>query len=136
MCSRHVHRPAAASRLLPAALLAGWLLLAAGRLSTKPPAGSSVGDDVQIVDQILKARRDTREYRGLTFANGLRVLLVSDPTADRAAAAMNVAAGSSRDPRSAQGLAHLVEHMLFMGTAQASIQTGSPRVTLQFTADL
>ncbi|MEE3214854.1 MAG: insulinase family protein, partial [Pseudomonadota bacterium] len=59
---------------------------------------------------------DDRDYRVLTLDNGLEVLLVSDPEADKAAASLNVSVGSAQDPDDLQGLAHLLEHMLFLGT--------------------
>ncbi|EPC01810.1 hypothetical protein L861_21530 [Litchfieldella anticariensis FP35 = DSM 16096] len=59
---------------------------------------------------------DNRDYRILTLDNGLSVLLVSDPEADMAAASMNVGVGSAYDPSDLAGLAHFVEHMLFLGT--------------------
>ncbi|MFI0474290.1 insulinase family protein [Halomonas sp. HMF6819] len=59
---------------------------------------------------------DARDYRVLTLDNGLQALLVSDPDADKAAASMNVRVGSSQDPDDLLGLAHFLEHMLFLGT--------------------
>ncbi|WP_341501553.1 insulinase family protein [Gallaecimonas sp. GXIMD4217] len=59
---------------------------------------------------------DHRTYRHLTLDNGLKVLVVEDPKATRAAAAVAVNAGHFCDPRERQGLAHFVEHLLFMGT--------------------
>ncbi|WP_457943797.1 insulinase family protein [Vreelandella alkaliphila] len=59
---------------------------------------------------------DERDYRVLTLENGLQALLVSDPEADKAAASMNVRVGSAQDPDDLQGLAHFLEHMLFLGT--------------------
>ncbi|WP_373182845.1 insulinase family protein, partial [Halomonas campaniensis] len=59
---------------------------------------------------------DTRDYRVLTLENGLTALLVSDPEADKAAASMNVSVGSAQDPEDLAGLAHFLEHMLFLGT--------------------
>ncbi|MDQ7734303.1 insulinase family protein [Halomonas sp. SpR1] len=59
---------------------------------------------------------DSRDYRVLTLENGLNALLVSDPEADKAAASMNVRVGSAQDPEDLQGLAHFLEHMLFLGT--------------------
>ena len=43
-------------------------------------------------------------------------LLVSDPRADKAAAALDVHVGAGADPESRPGLAHFTEHMLFLGT--------------------
>ena len=60
---------------------------------------------------------DSRAYRAVVLDNGLQVLLVQDPSADKAAAAIDVKIGSGADPDDRQGLAHLLEHMLFLGTA-------------------
>lgn len=65
---------------------------------------------------IAKAKSDFRSYRHLSLGNGLRVLLVSDPRTARAAAAMNITAGSRDEPSAYPGLAHLLEHALFLGT--------------------
>ena len=59
---------------------------------------------------------DDRDYRHFTLANGLSVLVVSDPEVDKAAAALNVGVGSMADPEDREGLAHFLEHMLFLGT--------------------
>ncbi|MGV3590130.1 MAG: insulinase family protein, partial [Gammaproteobacteria bacterium] len=72
---------------------------------------------VNQADQVIKSPNDTRDYRALTLDNGMKVLLVSDPGADKAAAAVDVDAGSNADPRDFAGLAHFLEHMLFLGTA-------------------
>ncbi|MFG6668402.1 insulinase family protein [Halomonas sp. HNIBRBA4712] len=64
----------------------------------------------------IKSPNDSRDYRVLTLENGLHALLVSDPEADKAAASMNVRAGSAQDPEDLAGLAHFLEHMLFLGT--------------------
>ncbi len=44
-------------------------------------------------DSIVKSEQDNREYRGLLLDNGLKVLLVSDPTTDKSAAAIEVNVG-------------------------------------------
>ncbi|MDR9469001.1 insulinase family protein [Marinospirillum sp.] len=60
--------------------------------------------------------KDDREYRSLALDNGLKVLLIQDPEAEKAAASMNIAAGSLHEPDAWPGLAHYLEHMLFLGT--------------------
>lgn len=45
------------------------------------------------VDNIIKSAGDNRSYRGLELNNHLKVLLVSDPTTDKSAAAMDVNIG-------------------------------------------
>ncbi|MEM6052367.1 pyrroloquinoline quinone biosynthesis protein PqqF [Erwinia sp. P7711] len=54
--------------------------------------------------------------RRITLANGLRVNLIQDPDASRAAALIQLAAGSHDGPREWPGLAHLLEHVLFAGS--------------------
>eukprot|EP00756_Hemistasia_phaeocysticola_P061752 Hpha_TRINITY_DN5165_c0_g1::TRINITY_DN5165_c0_g1_i1::g.193167::m.193167/K01408/IDE, ide; insulysin len=57
-----------------------------------------------------------RTYEYCVLPNGLACLLVSDPSSDSAAAAMNCSVGQFQDPIELPGLAHFCEHMLFMGT--------------------
>ena len=66
--------------------------------------------------EIKKGDIDQREYRLITLENRLPVLLISDPQADKAAAALDVYVGSGADPKGREGLAHFLEHMLFLGT--------------------
>lgn len=61
---------------------------------------------------------DHRQYRYLTLDNGLKVLLTHDAQAAHSAAALAINAGHFQDPDHAQGLAHFLEHMLFMGNKQ------------------
>ncbi|WP_426205653.1 pyrroloquinoline quinone biosynthesis protein PqqF [Pseudomonas sp. TWP3-1] len=51
-----------------------------------------------------------------TLANGLRVTLRHIPSLKRSAAALRVAAGSHDVPLAWPGLAHFLEHLLFLGT--------------------
>ena len=59
---------------------------------------------------------DERQFRAIELDNKLRVLLVSDPSSSRSAAAMDVKVGAFSDPREVPGLAHFCEHMSFLGT--------------------
>lgn len=70
----------------------------------------------QVRDDIIKSPNDSRDYRHLVLPNGLKVLLVSDPKADKSAASLSVYRGSFDDPEDRAGLAHFLEHMLFIGT--------------------
>lgn len=65
---------------------------------------------------IHKSPGDHREHLSFRLSNDLSVLLISDPASDKAAAAMNIAVGSNADPEARPGLAHFLEHMLFLGT--------------------
>ena len=66
--------------------------------------------------EIERSPADTRDYRAITLGNGLEALLVSDPDTDKAAASLDVNVGSANDPADRPGLAHFLEHMLFLGT--------------------
>lgn len=74
------------------------------------------GSKLLRVNNIAKSQQDNRDYRGLQLSNGLKVLLVSDPSTDKAAAALTVDVGHMSDPDNIPGLAHFCEHMLFLGT--------------------
>ncbi|MDO6443602.1 insulinase family protein [Marinobacter sp. 2_MG-2023] len=63
-----------------------------------------------------KSPNDNNQYRFIELDNGLRAILVFDKDADKAAASMNVAVGSGDDPKEREGIAHFLEHMLFLGT--------------------
>jgi len=62
------------------------------------------------------APNDESEYRRFVLDNGLKVILLSDPKLNKSSAALAVGAGSYSDPANRQGLAHFLEHMLFLGT--------------------
>lgn len=64
----------------------------------------------------IKSPADNNQYRYLNLENDLKVLLISDPDADKAAASLNIAVGSGNDPAGREGMAHFLEHMLFLGT--------------------
>jgi insulysin len=59
---------------------------------------------------------DKSEYRRLVLENDLKVLLVHDLRFNKSAASLVVGAGSLSDHGTRQGMAHFLEHMLFMGT--------------------
>ncbi len=65
---------------------------------------------------IQKSPNDNRSYAAIMLNNHLQVVVVSDPTLENSAASLAVAVGSAQDPESQPGLAHYLEHMLFLGT--------------------
>jgi len=65
---------------------------------------------------VNRSPADDRHYRYLKLDNGLSVLLVSDAESDKGAAALSVGVGSFDNPADRAGLAHFLEHMLFLGT--------------------
>lgn len=70
----------------------------------------------QLQGQVLASPNDNRAYKTLVLPNKLEVMLVSDPAAEKSAAALSVGVGLLQDPMSQQGMAHYLEHMLFLGT--------------------
>ncbi|ODV77337.1 uncharacterized protein CANTADRAFT_7816 [Suhomyces tanzawaensis NRRL Y-17324] len=72
---------------------------------------------------IEKPLTDDRSYRFIKLDNNLKVLLIHDPQADKAAAALDVNVGSFGDHQyNVPGLAHFCEHLLFMGTEKYPVE--------------
>ncbi|KAK0627174.1 Metalloenzyme, LuxS/M16 peptidase-like protein [Immersiella caudata] len=69
-----------------------------------------------VTDQLETSSLDHRTYLVIRLRNALEVMLVHDPNADKASAAMDVAVGTHSDKDDMPGMAHAVEHLLFMGT--------------------
>ncbi len=55
-------------------------------------------------------------FKTFTLKNGLQGLAISDPRFVKSSAALAVMAGSMQNPKDHLGLAHFLEHMLFLGT--------------------
>ena len=85
------------------------LLVACGQ----PPASTQDAEPAVIISP-----NDDRDYGLIELANGLEVILVSDPNAEKSAAALSIGLGAASDPEEYPGMAHYLEHMLFMGSAQ------------------
>ena len=114
-------------RLASGLLVSSLLLPATLPAFAVTPVTAQVSAAKQAIDLSLPARNpasstvisspnDPSQYRTITLANGLQVLLVHDPRADKASAAMDVNAGSAQEPADVPGLAHFLEHMLFIST--------------------
>lgn len=65
---------------------------------------------------VVKSPNDNRSYKVITLPNQLEVMLISDPTTEKSAASLSVGVGLLHDPMTQQGMAHYLEHMLFLGT--------------------
>ncbi|MGE0624673.1 MAG: insulinase family protein [Pseudomonadales bacterium] len=102
---------AAARHAATAALLITAFVLT-GCAST--PLPSAPTDSGAVV--VKKSPNDAKAYRYVVLPNALRVLLVSDPGTDVAAASLTVLRGYYDEPEAYPGLAHFLEHMLFIGT--------------------
>lgn len=113
------------SSLLPARYCLAFMLLAPPALlaQTAPalpqavPRAAPSAAAAALPPRIV-APTDQAQFRRFVLPNGLRVLLASDPRFNRSAAALVVDVGQIDDPRDTEGLAHFLEHMLFLGTAK------------------
>ncbi|MGN0922486.1 MAG: insulinase family protein [Cellvibrio sp.] len=76
---------------------------------------SSIASASQKASAINVSPNDDRKYSTFVLPNGLEVIVVSDKEAELAAVSVSVAAGSYQDPDAHLGLAHYLEHMLFLG---------------------
>lgn len=66
--------------------------------------------------KLFKPSIDDRNYEFFQLENGLKVLAIQDLKADFSGAALSIDAGSKMDPKESEGLAHYLEHMVFMGS--------------------
>ena len=73
--------------------------------------------------ELIKSPEDDREYRGLILANGIKAVLVSDPSTDKSAAALDVNVGSLSDPNELPGLVRAIRksrHRVFIKDLKAA----------------
>jgi insulysin len=75
----------------------------------------------QRIEDLERPALDDRSYRITTLPNKLEVLLIHDADTDKASAAMDVDVGSFSDAKDMPGIAHAVEHLLFMGTEKVRV---------------
>ncbi|KAL8419541.1 hypothetical protein RB594_002666 [Gaeumannomyces avenae] len=76
----------------------------------------------RVTDSLEVPSLDNRTYRVIRLENKLEVLLVHDPDTDKASAAMDVNVGNFSDEDDMPGMAHAVEHLLFMGTKKYPVE--------------
>ena len=80
-----------------------------------------------LAEQLEKPLLDNRTYRVIKLPNDLEALLIHDAETDKASASMDVAVGSFCDPEDMNGMAHAVEHLLFMGTEKVGFSSDITR---------
>ncbi|MCB1113435.1 MAG: insulinase family protein [Chlamydiia bacterium] len=71
----------------------------------------------------LNPQMQNRATKKIRLDNGIEALLISDPTSEDAGVALTVKAGSWDEPENSEGLAHFLEHMLFMGTEAYPVES-------------
>ncbi|KAI9822691.1 MAG: Insulinase (Peptidase M16) [Pycnora praestabilis] len=82
----------------------------------------SVRTAERLTDHLETPALDDRSYRVIRLSNKLEALLVHDPDTDKASAALDVNVGSFGDADNMPGMAHAVEHLLFMGTEKFPVE--------------
>jgi len=75
-------------------------------------------------EQILTPSLKTREVLKIRLDNELEAILISDPLIEQSAAAMIVKVGNFEDAKEYPGIAHFLEHMLFLGTKKYPQESG------------
>ncbi|KAI5957371.1 AXL1 [Candida jiufengensis] len=60
----------------------------------------------------------SKSYKLIKLNNGLKTFLISDPNCSSTSSSICCGSGSFQDPKDLPGMAHFVEHMLFMGTSE------------------
>jgi insulysin len=87
----------------------------------EPVNGHTVPPPERVAESLERPELDNRTYRVIKLSNQLEALLIHDPDTDKASAALDVNIGSYSDSSDMPGMAHAVEHLLFMGTKKVDI---------------
>jgi insulysin len=65
---------------------------------------------------INKPKFDVRDFNAGVLENGVKYVLVNDKSLQKSFVSVSIHAGSFQNPKGYDGLAHFLEHMLFMGS--------------------
>ncbi len=104
-------------RILPlAAALLAFAANAFAADAVAPPTAPTPTAAPSALPPRIVAATDKAQFRRFTLPNGIKVLLASDPNFNKSAASLAVSTGQIDDPKDTEGLAHFLEHMLFLGT--------------------
>lgn len=85
----------------------------------------TIHDQTQV--KILTPAFAEQKTAKIRLSNGLEAVIVSNPTIQKSAVNLIVQAGSYQDPIEHPGLAHFLEHMLFLGTDEYPEEMGFAR---------
>lgn len=84
-----------------------------------------IEDNTQL--KVLTPALTKRETARIRLENGLEAFVISDPKTEFSGATLAVAVGSFDEPTETPGLAHFLEHMLFLGTKDYPEEAGFHR---------
>lgn len=65
---------------------------------------------------ITKPKYDLRNFKGGKLNNNIKYILIHDVSLEKSFVSVSIKAGSYYNPKDYEGLAHFLEHMLFMGS--------------------
>lgn len=71
---------------------------------------------LKMSNDVLCPINDSKEYKTLTLSNGLEIFFVKDDSTKVSAACVTVSVGQLDDYSDKLGIAHFLEHMLFLGS--------------------
>lgn len=100
-----------------------FLNLSFTAISADTEEGYTIIEDLA-KEPILTPSLAKRQVLKIKLNNGLEAILISDPLADKSAALLTVKTGSFEDPVEYPGIAHFLEHMLFLGTKKYPEESG------------
>jgi insulysin len=72
----------------------------------------------KISNHVKKSIKDPLNYKYKILDNGLKILYIEDTDTSSSAMALNIKIGSNHDYPDYLGIAHFLEHMLFMGSTK------------------
>ena len=121
-------------------------------LTTISPLEGYTEIDDRATLPLLTPSLASQETLKMELENGLQAYLISDPNAAQSGAALVVGVGSWEDGKETPGIAHFLEHMLFLGTktypneseyshfiaehaGRSNAYTASDRTAYMFSAD-
>jgi secreted Zn-dependent insulinase-like peptidase len=95
-------------------------------------------NQVEILNPPIKSKGDKNDYRLIKLPNGLKALLIHTHEDTSllnneilAAAALTVGVASFDEPSNIGGLAHFLEHMLFMGSEKYPDESGYNQIVAE-----
>lgn len=97
-------------------LLALLLLCTTFAIFAQDNSDYTILSDKNALPPILAPSFANQKTMKIRLNNGLEAYLISDPNLDKSSAAMIVKVGYFEDSEEAPGIAHFLEHMLFLGT--------------------
>lgn len=85
---------------------------------------------------ILTPSLKEQKTEKIRLSNGLEAIIISNPELKQSAVNLVVKAGSYQDPDAHPGLAHFLEHMLFLGTDEYPVEMDFARFLSEHAGDM